>query len=579
MSKEDLILKVIVPAASAVILLLLILLAFIVRKLIKKTSRDKIVHDLFEKVSADKLNKFNSEVSRINVIANSNPKYDRLSEDLRNLFDKLDDTYTIANKIVSEINGSQEDGSFFKDKYHLSKRDFKFKVEEVQDRIEHIKNLEAEFELIASQISHQDEFLKSEFTLFQTNLRKAIEVYKTKRLLLDKVSKKIDEIITIIKQQESLFNEAVLSGNMKEASETLKNYSRLVVKFAEIINEGPSIQTYIYDIIPKSIKKIVDNYNECKNDLLASKEIINFDGAIKNAAIIYQEAKVEYGKLNISKAKDLIKKILKSVKATEKIINLEIRSRKAVLNSFKDINNEVKISLRRYVDLKEQIRSYVGKGVQVPMEINDLFIQVKTLGKDIDEKAIKFSEMIADVNIPFSSKMHRSKILVQATTEFTIKINEILQLLWVVNIDASILRNKFKQVEAAINELISNIKRQNILLSLEDQANINSLSEKIDILANKIKTDSIPKEVSNEVSLLVTNTVSLYKTISSKIQISEMVANVIREFSPRRALSEKINYSLIQAEKLYLDGKYAEALNVVVTELESGKNNVFKNSN
>lgn len=571
MTREELVLKVIIPAASVLVFLLAVLLVFIVKKLVKKSSRDKVIHALYEKISSDKLSKFNSEVSRINVLANSNSKYDRLSEDLRNLFDKLDEAYADANQIVAEINALPEKGSFFKDKYHLSNKEFKFKVEEVEDRIKYISQLETEFEMVASQITHQDEFLKSEFTLFQTNLRKAIEVYKTKRLLLDKVSKKIDEIISFIKQQESVFNEAVLSGNMKEASDTLRNYSKLVIKFAEIINEGPAIQTYIYDVIPKTIKTIVENYNARKDELQGSKDIINFEGSIKIAANIYQEAKTEYEKLNILKAKDLIRKVLKSIKATEKIINLEIRSRNAVLSSFKDITDEVKTSLRRYVELKEQFRTLIGKGVQVPLEINDLFVQVRTLGKEIDEKAVQFTEMVGDKNIPFSSKMQRSKMLVQATIEFTNKINEIMQLLWVVNIEASLLRNKFKQVEAAINELLSNVKRQNILLTQIDQKNFDALSNKINELAEKITVDNIPKEVSDDVSLLVKNAISFYKSMSSKIQIAEMVANVIREFSPRRALDEKINYSLMQAEKLYLEGKYAEALNAVVTELESGK--------
>ena len=575
MNKADIVLKIIVPTASLIVILLTIALIFIVKKQFKKNKIDKTLKKLFDQVSYDRLSKFNSEVSRIRVLAQSNQKYERIANNLVYLFDKLDDNYKIANQILSEINRTNnafiEEINIAKNKYNISKKEFNFKVSEVEEQIRLIKDLETEFEVVASQITHQDEFLKSEFTLFQTNLRKAVEVYKTKRVLLDKVSKKIDEIISFIRNQEKEFTDTILTGNMKESSDILKNYSKLVIKFAEIINEGPTIQTYIFEVIPKTIKTIVENYQARQNELQGSNAIINFNESIKIAAKMFHEAKIEYEKLNIQKAKDLIRKVLKSIKATEKIINLEIRSRNTILSSYKEINAEVKESLTRYVSLREQFRILVGKGIQVPFELNDLFMQVKALSKEVDEKALALSGVISDKDIPFSSKLQRAKMLVQLTLEFTNKMNEIMQILWAINFESSLLRNKFKQAEAAVNEIMSNIKRQNILIASSEQKEFELLSERINVIAEKIQDDNASKTLAEDINLLVSNSVSFYKAIGSKIQLAEMVANVIREFSPRRALDEKINYSLMQAEKLYLEGKYAEALNIIVTELESGR--------
>lgn len=571
MNNASLVTNIIIPVVSVISVVLILFLIYLSSVVFKRHKRDQIIKQLYERVSMDRLEAHNAEVSRVIVLAQANPKYKDISVKLKNYYDKIDDLYILSNKILAELNhpGGEENPKITK--YSLSKKEFEFKVNEIREDIKDIELAELNFETISNEVMHQDEYLNSEFTHYRNNVRKAITVYQNKRLLLDKVSSKIDDLITEIKDTEKIFDKLVQEGQMKEAGGLLRKYSKLVIKLAEIINEGPQIQTYLDEIIKRAVQALVQKFNSCKEELGGSVHIINFAESIKLIAKQFEEARHEYSLLHIKEAKLSIKKALKSIKALEKLINFEIKARGLVLESFKDVNAEVRIALQRYLEIKQQFRLLVTKVTQIPLEMNDAFVQLKMLAKNVDSRAMNYSQMIADKEIAYSSKLERTRSLVQYTLEFTNKMNDIMQMLWAINIESSLLRNKFKRAEAAVNEVLANIKRQNIIISKDAKKHLDEIIENLTIVAGKLSDDNISKDVASEIDDLVVKATTLYKSLSTNIQIAEMTANAIREFSPRRALDDKINFALIQAEKLYLDGQYPEALNTLLVELESRK--------
>lgn len=426
MTHTRLILEIIIPITSVVVFLLFIFLFFLVRKLYRRHHRDQIIKSLYEEVSMAKLDMYNAQVSKVGVMANTNHKYESIYERLKVLYDKIEDYHGIANKVLYELNNG---GSEHINKYKMSKKDFGFKISEIREEIDAIRSVEADFEIISNEVIYQDESLNSEFTHFRNNARKVTTIYQNKRLLLDKVSSKIDELISELKQLENNFNKHVSAGDMKVAGEVLRKYSKLVIKLAEVINEGPQIQMYLDEIIKKAIVAIVQNFNSRQTELAGSVNIINFNDSIKAIAQQFEYAKSEYSKLHINEAREGIRKILRSIKALENIINFEIRSKNVVTESFKAINTEVKIALERYVEIKKQFRILISKVSKIPLELNDAFLQLRSLAKNIDDKAMNFAQAIADKNLAFSSKLERSKTLVKLTVDFTVKLNEIMQLL------------------------------------------------------------------------------------------------------------------------------------------------------
>lgn len=429
MNKTDIVTHIVVPVVAVTTFLLIVTLFFLIKTLLKRHQRDKAIKGLYDFVSIERLDMYNADVSKVAILARSNQRYVRTSEQLKEIYDKIETHHQIANKILYELNHPDSNLESNKNKYSISHKVFWFKINEIKEEIAAIHLAENQFQEIASELIHQDKHLNSEFSLFRNNARKAIEIYQNKRLLLDKVSHQIDEIISRLKEDENNFNDKIVSGQMKDASEILRVYSRHVIKLAEIINEGPQIQAYIEEVIKKAVVMIIDSYNSRKNDLGGSVNVINFNESIKAIALQFEQAKLSYQKLNIGETKELIKKILKSIKALEKIINYEIRSRKVVLDTYKSIVHEVKNALHRYVEIKNQFRMLVSKITNIPLELNDTYMQLKAMAKNIDEKAISFAEVITSKDMSYSSKLERSKSLVQLTIDFTQKMNEIMQLL------------------------------------------------------------------------------------------------------------------------------------------------------
>ena len=137
-----------------------------------------------------------------------------------------------------------------------------------------------------------------------------------------------------------------------------------------------------------------------------------------------------------------------------------------------------------------------------------------------------------------------------------------------MNVESSIIRNKFMKSEASINEILANLNKQNVHLSQGEKEQYKDISELINKLSQAIKNRIFNKNIREEVDNLMRKSASFYKIVGGNIRIAEITTNLIKELAPERATDAKLNVALNTAERLYLDGKYAEALNLIIQELE-----------
>lgn len=522
----------------------------------KKTMEIK-VKEFDEEINSEKIRQLDRILDRVHIISKSNPKYVKVAQQLNSLHDKYELTLSRSKKLLSDIKKLIAHKK-------VSVKKFQAISNEIKEQQAKLLKIDKEFREVAVQVTHQDEYIRNEFKFYQKNIRKVFEVYGDKRIFLNRISEKIDSLKDETKKLEKEFEEVILLADSNRADKLLRLYAKKVIHYTKVINEGPSIETHLYTQIPHNVKKVEQLFIMKKEELASSLKHIDFKNSVKKISDLYKDAKKAYDNLEIDKAKEHIKSILKSFKSLENMINLEINSRNIFIKNYEYVIKKVKSTLEHYVSIKKQVKDIGSKGKTLPSEVLEAYQNVKVDADDLDKVGVKFRELMKDKNIPYSAKVARMKLIVQKAKQATKEINLLIEELWSINLEESMIKNKFTKSEAAINELIANIKREHIQLTIKEQREFQRLTLTKSEISKQLTAEVISKDLMRKVDEFATKVTTFYTLINGNAQIAIHIKNLLKELAPRRTMDEQLNINLQIAEKNYLEGKYGEALNRII---------------
>lgn len=550
-------LLILIPIAVILILFLVLVLLMISHKKTMVLKAKKID----EEVNSEKIRQLDRILDRVHVIANANPKYIQVARQLNTIHDDYEVTLTRAKKLTIDLKKVVKSRK-------VNAKKFQALVNEIKGNQNALAKLDRSFREVAIQVTHQDEYIRNEFNFYQKNIRKVFEVYSDKRILLDKISSQIDALKNETKQLERKFEEVIVAADSNQADKLLRLYSKKVMHYTKVINEGPSIETHLYTQIPHNVKKINNLFFVKRDELSSSLKHIDFKNSIKKISEIYIKAKRDYENLKIDETKVSIRTILKSFKSIENMINLEIKSRNIFIKNYESVIQKVKLTLEHYVSIKKQMKEISAKGKSLTSEILESYHNVQVDADELDKLAIKFRNLMKDKNVPYSAKVSRMKLIIQKSKKTTVDINKLITKLWSINLDESMIKNKFTKSEAAINELIANIKKEDIQLSMDEQREFQKIMVAKSEIAKSLSSEVMNKDLTRKVDGFVKNVTTFYTLINGNAQIASHVKNLLQELAPRRVMDEQMNLTLQIVERNYLEGKYAEALNNIIEVIQ-----------
>ncbi|MCK5866995.1 MAG: hypothetical protein KAG14_01210, partial [Mycoplasmataceae bacterium] len=338
-----------------------------------------------------------------------------------------------------------------------------------------------------------------------------------------------------------------------------------------IISEAPTIDVYINKTIKKVIGKISTLYVKKKEELNAPMGHIDFKEAIIKISEVYKNAKDKYHNLEFNSCKKDIISILKSAKTLERLINYEIKSRNFFIKNHPIIKSEILKTIKNYESIKKNIRAIVERGEIIPKSLTSPINNAEKIKNNI-LKSIKYLKDVSKVNkIPYSSKLSRLKSLCNKTNELIKTLNDTIKSLWEQNFESANVMNKYKKSDAAINELLANINLKTIILKPKKESLLKTMETQLNNIALKISSANIDDDMRTAVNIVEENTIKLYTSIMGDIIIADMTSNLIKDVAPQRALDASLNFSLNKAEREYIDGRYSESLNIIISELERKK--------
>ena len=344
--------------------MLVLVFIFVIYKVFKSSKRRKMILKLSDEVNENRLKKCDIVLSRIRKISDANHKFIGLYKKLSLSWDKMSDQIKTLNKDISQL---------FLTYKKIKNNNFNIKLQEINEKIIILNSNETSFNNNALKVTRQDEFTRSEKSFYDKNLRIAIDIYKNKRILLNMISSKIDELINEISLIHKEFDHALAKANTIEINQKLIIYSKKVIKFCEIINTGPALQNYIYNKIPKIISDLYDFYSNKKNEFNIPLKHINFSNTIKKISSIHVNAKNYFINLSLDKAESETKLIMKSVKIIEKMINSELVARNHFVQNYDLLVKETESALIEFVNIKQKVKNIVNQKINLSIDLKKIF--------------------------------------------------------------------------------------------------------------------------------------------------------------------------------------------------------------
>lgn len=548
--------SLIILAAFLSLILLVVTVYFYY--IIKRNRRIKILNNLKAKIKEEILVKADRVIIQIKKIVEKNQSYFHLLKKLTNLYDDIESAISRVNKKIDFL--KIKHGSFSLTKFSLH-------VKKVKISLLEIDKLSQQFSELCHEFTEKDEFVRSEMVFLKNCLRDIIHHYRQNRVLLNEIASKIDELLNDLHDIEIDFDKSLNIGEIKGASAFLDLYERKVYKIALIVNEGPVINTHIFHNIPNRAREIIDNFNIKKKATPNQFSHIKIDDELNKLQKMHRQARTQFELLDFDLAKVSIRKCHEIISTINKNINLEITASNFFTQNYNNVILEISQSLQRFVALRKKFRIILDHGYEGSSELSDYFEKLKLLSHVIDEHAINLKKIRNDISTPFLAKLSQLKVIMNLLVNFVEKENLVEKMIWRYNVESIIFKNKFQKIEAAINEIIINMRSQNIIVSNENNNNLKLIIKQIDNMAQSIYNNELSIEIKQKIDGLIEKVTHLYSAIGGDLQIAEMAKNMINELTKKRSTDERLGYVLNMAEKDYMIGKYTEALNNIITFL------------
>lgn len=540
--------------------LIAILVAFLAIFIYSATTRKRMIgmaETIKGTFNPDRIKALDKTLDRVYIIAKANPKYSKISRELNTIHDNYETALNrgkrLCDELLMEANAKKLNPALFHQKY-----------ESFESKILKIREIERQFFDASLQVTQQDEYIRNEFAFYQVYLRKIYEEYEKSKILLVKIAGEITAFKLRIKELEKEFEKVMQSADTVQADKILRLYGAKVKRFALIVSEGPAINSYLFDQIPHGVERMKKLYEDSKLKKEDYIDFIDFKNPLKKVSNKYNDAHKVFKKLDIEKAKKDIIEILKVFRGLENKVNMEIKSRNIFMKKNDPVIQLVKDSLIRYSSIKNQLNEMVSKGKTLSHNAIEQYNNVKRHAKELDLITIKYLESLKTSNDSFLQKIEGLDFLVRKTKNLTVLLNDLMKIVWTINIEEIRAKNTFKRSESALHEVVANIKKYKVFLKKNEQEELNNLVEIKTNLSDQILSGNINKELINKINAFSTKATTFYTLVMGNVQIAIHTVNMLKELAPERSHDHKLNVALQNAEREYLDGDYAQSLNNII---------------
>ena len=548
---------IIFTAYIVVVAILIIIL------LVKTSKKNKRIKESIKKLETEKNLILNApilnELSKVEALV----KDDKLKYKYDNWEKKFDD---IRNIYIPQITDMLLDADIYvSDKNYKELRkilaDVELKIYKLREKtnklISEIKEITLSEEKNRSQIVK----LKNEYRSLKQNYEKTKNEYKP-------VNNQIELQFENIEKRFQEFEIVMEKKDYDEINYLVKGISEMVDHISYVVKEIPTILIMCNELIPNKISDISSTY------IKMTRELYQLD-----------YLNVEY---NIKETEKKVKNILDRVK----VLNLEdvTFELKTIINYYDSLYNDFEFEKACKKTFESNIKTFKSKLIRTNKIISNLMGQLTDLKStyDLSEEDVKRLNIINDEikkikdnynNLMDCNKNHTfpySK-MVKELDFLMIKVSKLEETL---NYDLKTI-GSMKDDELRAKEQLNNIKNllkkakarirlynipvipDNYFVELQDASDaIKEIQKELNKKPINIETLNIRVDTARDLVFKVFNTTNdLLKTIA-------MLEETIVYGNRYRAVNKQTNEGIERAEKLFYEGNYKKALEIVMDAID-----------
>ncbi len=551
---------IIISVFTTISFLLLVALLIVLFKINKTSKNNQILSNVLSFAQKERLTKVEIILQRLSIIAKSNKKFSDVFDDLSNDFDDISVAfYDLSNSVESMALEVKT----------LPFKKFRNEIGRIEKMNEKLEEQIIQFKSKANGLLKKEEFLRNEMSFCREKLRVITNLYSYKSIILDKIENKINVLNYTIIDLTKQFDSAIEKGDNDLASKIMNDIREKIIVFAIVINEGPKIQATIYGTIPELIKKLIKLHEHAEKDLKVDLSNMDFNSDIVSLSNLFNKIKASFLEIDLETCKQNMILLIKNIKALERNIKFEIKARNIFIDNYQCTLDILDTTLKQYAELQEEVKKLPSSGKVISVEIADSMEELREELESFKEFTTSFYNLLKNMSIPYTSKLSRMKIILNKSITQTLVMNDIYKRLWEDDSIKLTVQNQFLQIEQALISLRSQVIEKSIVLSHTEEQQLASIYESKREIKELLST--IPfnaKLATSKSQMLVDNVSTYYKVVGGKLEMSNIISNLIKEFSSTRALNNKLNISFAQSEKDYLSGDYAASLNMLIEGIQ-----------
>ncbi|MBR1581750.1 MAG: hypothetical protein IJ656_01830 [Bacilli bacterium] len=526
--------------------------------IIKKANSKKILNEVEKKYEYNHsllLGQDAQYIQRLEIISRSNLLYSDIHATYFRQFKEIRDNQDAQYlEILNELKDK-----FFQKDYKGLKQYYRDNVDVLNGFEESVKSfsnklydiIKPEEEARQQILKYKDEFrkVKSEFNSYENDL---VFVYDSFQKVFENIENKFYD-----------YEAAVETANYDEAKAMIPEIEKILEVLGVLITEIPKLIKEVNIYLPDEIDELVKEYNEMVQEgyPLASFRV---EDTVSNIQFKIDEIKERLKGLRINGIRQEIDSIYNLINGYHESFKQEKDCKVIFENEYEAVNNNFLKLEKEFINISNamvKIKKYYVIDPSHEEQFNELKDKLNEVSKDKRRLEIYVHSMEKTLFKDLVSKMEDLK---RGNGEFNAKINNYLTYISSLKNDAE---NAYKLIAThylKAKEYFSDLKQnypKHYKVYADDFDKLFQMLDEINAILSVVPIDIL--KLNKTVNTLTELSSNLFKNVEEVKHLKRSARNLIITANRDRNKFADINSIIEQAEDLYKNGEYKQALDIV----------------
>ena len=393
----------------------------------------------------------------------------------------------------------------------------------------------------------------------------------------DDFQKNIESLITNINNYLGEATEYLSKGDQDEAINSFSSFKKNLYHLIVFANNFEKIENVLFMKSTDIYKKTIEYIENVKNNLKSNLDNLNINDFLNNINQSLATAKEEFLKLNINETIENINNYYDSLIALTQSITNELNA----FNLFSqygvnDIQELFESATIRYFEIKNSCEQMLQVDKMFYWNLQPNIEELGMLIKEIKLIQDQFINDFESKEIPISTKQFKFKKILSLYLSFFENAENCEKTINVFYSEGASQGLKYNRLKKIYIDGLSDLKKFNIKLSIEDNELINKIENKKSFIENNVINSEDNNYSEKDLKMYIDDLFILIEEfilkVFKKVLFVKIFSIINIEYSYKRINNNYFDKKMNECEELILDGEYEQGLKLIIENIKGIKN-------